>query len=69
MARWWYYTLYKCPECGRTWETYDPTGGNYDSGPSGPVTHVEECEDCFDERCRQDRERDEYFSEGSYDGK
>jgi hypothetical protein len=49
MSRWWYYTLYRCPECGEPWEEYDPRGTNYDSGYSGPVpTQTKLCYECAD---------------------
>lgn len=48
MARdWWYWTTYRCPECGVMWDEYDVRGANYDSGYSGPVpTQPMLCAEC-----------------------
>ena len=47
MSRWWFWTQYKCRECGAKWDEFDPRGGNYDSGFSGPVPVQDGiCEEC-----------------------
>jgi len=56
MSTWWYVTLFKCPDCGATWEEYDHTGGNYDSGHSGPRTVSARCEECLDTHEYQERD-------------
>jgi hypothetical protein len=53
MAKWWYVTLFRCPDCNTTWEEYDHTGSNYDSGCSGPRVVEERCEECELERCKR----------------
>lgn len=45
-SKWWYQTRFRCPTCKKTWEEYDVTGGNYDSG-TAPHTVAQKCEECM----------------------
>ncbi len=46
MSRWWYYTIYKCPDCGAKREEYDHTAPWCDSGLSSCPVIEQWCEEC-----------------------
>lgn len=54
MSNWWYYTIYRCPDCGKTREEYDATAPNYDSGLSSSPVIDEFCDECFDQRVAEE---------------
>jgi hypothetical protein len=58
MSRWWYYTIHKCPDCGRTYEEYDGTAPWCNSGLSSCPTVKEFCDDCFEDRRQADLEEE-----------
>lgn len=60
MSKWWYYTIYKCPDCGRERETYDAHAPWYDSGVSSSPVIEEFCDECFDERVKAEEEREKH---------
>jgi hypothetical protein len=58
MAKWWYYSIVRCPECKASYEIYDPSGPWYDSGLSSSPVSSELCPECFAEKQRPDLEEE-----------
>ena len=54
MPAWYYYTIYKCPDCGATYEQYDHTAPWCDSGLTSPPVIEQRCDECFEEVQKQD---------------
>lgn len=55
MAKFWYYTIHKCPDCGATYDEYDHTAPWCDSGLSSSPVVTERCPDCWDEHIAKDK--------------
>lgn len=51
MSTFWYWTFFRCPDCGAAWKEYDARGSNYDGGAQRTVS--ERCQECEAERCRR----------------
>jgi len=54
MAKFWYYTIIRCPDCGTTDERYDHTAPWCDSGLNSSPVMDEFCEECFAARQAED---------------
>ncbi len=59
VPKWCYYVVHKCPDCGRTWEEYDASGGSWDSGLSSSPVVEDRCEECAAEAREEDLREDE----------
>jgi len=55
MAKFWYYTIHKCPDCGATYDEYDHTAPWCDSGLSSSPVVKERCPDCWEEHVAKDK--------------
>ena len=47
MSKWWYITIYRCPDCKAEYERYDHTAPWYDSGLSTCPVIEEFCAECL----------------------
>lgn len=56
MAKWWYWTVYRCPDCGATRDEYDASAPWCDSGLSSCPIIDELCDECWEAHCIRDEQ-------------